>query len=214
MSNVLIKNSYFVKLSYESLKLIKKKIFPTKNYQFKKKLKKKINHLLIIIAKLSSLNKDRLIFNLITRFVFNICIRIYVIDLLKKQKFKDFLHNNSILKNYDDALKFLKLTKIKNKKNKKSFKIKMDTKNCKKYYRAYSSIIEIIWQKQFKLLLDPFIDKKLYKYQFAYRKNNSVLFFMAKLHDYLTKAKSENLKVIKATIFKCFIHKQILKNFP
>lgn len=211
---------YFEKLTCEGLLLVKKGIFPTQELNFRIKLENKITNFLIILAKFSDSKNINKALKVIEKYVFNFCIRLYIIHLFKKQKPKDPFIKNLKLTNYKEALYFLKKTQLKNLQNLIPFKIqvfeiKKKEKNARKL--GFSSILEKILQKQFKLLLDPLIDTKLYKFQFAHRKGKSVLHFIANLQMYLTKVLLTNLNILKIDIDKCFssfLHPKILENFP
>ena len=215
----LISNSYFDKLTCKGLLLVKKGVFPTQDFSFKVTLEHKITAFLRILAQLSDLNSVNIALNLIEKFVFNFCIRVYIINLFKKQKPKDPFIKNLKLTTYKEALYFLNITQLKNLQKLMFFKILMcevQKKEGGTRHFGLSSILDRILQKQFKLLLDPVIDVKLYKFQFGYRKGKSVLQFMAKLHMYVTRVLFKNLNVLKIDIEKCFdsfLHKKNLRNF-
>lgn len=212
--------SYFDELTCEGLLLVKKGVFPMQRFNFKAKLENKITDFLTILAKLSDSNNIYKALKLIEEYVFNFCIRVYIIYLFKKQKPTDPFIKNLKLTTYKKALYFLKITQLKNLQKPKPFTIlifEIEKKERGTRKLDLSSILERILQKQFKLLLDPIIDTKLYKFQFGYRKGRSALQFMARLHKYLTRALPKNLNVLKININKCcdrFLHKKILENFP
>lgn len=189
-------------------------------FNFKIKLENKITTFLTILAELSDSDNIYKALKLIEKYVFNLCIRIYIIHLLKKQKPKDPFIKGLKLTTNKEALYFIKITQLKNLQKPTPFKmlmceIKKKEESTKKL--GLSSISERILQKQFKLLLDPIIDTKLYKFQFGYRKGKSALHFTARLQMYLTRILPENLNVLKFNINKCFdrfLHKRILENFP
>jgi len=216
----LIGNFYFDKLTCEGLLLVKKKVFPTQDFIFRVKLEYKITNFLRILAQLSDSNNINIALNLIEKFIFNFCIRVYIINLFKKQKLKDPFIKNLKLTTYEEALYFLNITQLKNLQKPTFFKILYCKRQKKKEsinHTRLSSILDRILQKQFKLLLDPIIDVKLYKFQFGYRKSKSALQFIGKLHMYVTKVLTKSINVLKIDIDKCFdsfLHKKILEIFP
>lgn len=209
---------YFEKLTCEGLLLVKNGIFPTQKSNFRVKLKNKINEFLTIVAQLSDSNNINKALKLIEKYVFNFCIRLYIIHLFKERQLKDpFTKNVRVITN-KKALKFLTITQLKNIHKLTSSKIPIIRRENKKESIkkiVSSSLLEIMLQKQFKLLLDPCIDAKLYKSQFRYKKSKSASCLIIQLHYYLIKAFPQTLNILKINFNKYFdnlSHMKILKS--
>lgn len=188
----MIEFQYFKKLSCRAHFLLKKGIFPTQNINFKIDLNYIINNIINNLAQLSISNNINRALNLIEKYVFSLCIRIYSVNLVKIK----------FVSSYDTfcLLKFSQLKRI----------FSTQTTHLK-------LILDQILKQQFNLLISPMIDPLLNRNQFGFRKGKKVTHFIDQLHSFLTKTSVKTLNLVKIDLqnnLNSQSYNIILKTFP
>lgn len=177
------------------------------------------------MSTLCSLDREKEALNYVDAFCFNLCIRLYAVELLRTRSSRSTLGMDEDIiekaNDYNKCLELISLThpKVINKNNDMEVKyVEIPKKDSTKVrVLGLSNISDRVLQLQFLILLDPIIEVGLSEFFYGFRKGRSSLHAIAYLSKSIQLSDLSRYHLVSLDIHKCFdsIDQDfILENFP